>query len=153
MQPHKITILRNMGGGFTVVAVDCCGREPLVADTLTFDEMLGCVARATMPCDPVTGERINLPFGRQLFLSPPEKKHPDAAGDAAPRVPDWAHLAKWTKTADGGIDAHAAPGCSIDEAAADAIRLCLSKDAMVRLCFNGKTYRFQPSTVLNAVLK
>jgi hypothetical protein len=77
IQPCKTTILRS-GSMFTVLIEDTMNRV-MCADELTYDEMLGTVARALVPfCS--DGEPLR--WFKPLFLSPP--KHPDAAGDAAP---------------------------------------------------------------------
>lgn len=81
MYARQITILRNTTNSFTLVFDSF--RGPKVVHELTYDEMLGCIAKTFVPS--LDGSPLFCP--KALFLSPPEPA-PSAAGDlpAPPEV-------------------------------------------------------------------
>ncbi len=84
MAARQITILRNELNSFTLVFDSV--RGPRVIHELTYEEMLGCIAKTFVPS--LNGEPLFCP--KALFLSPPE---PRPAGDS---------VADDTKPADAG---------------------------------------------------
>ena len=82
--PNKITILRghSLNNSFSVITATGYPEKIDIAQELTFDEMLGYVARLTCPSFS-DGCPIRS-WGKPLFLDPPAPKHPDFAGDKAP---------------------------------------------------------------------
>ena len=83
--PQRVTILRTDRNWFNVIAEEC---GELSHAELTYDEMLGALAR--MFCPTMSDGKPNRFVGRPLFLAPPEPpapeppKHPDAGGDFSP---------------------------------------------------------------------
>lgn len=77
--PHKITIIRSFDqqNYFTVLVQESeFGSKIEMQTALTYDEMIGLVARI---CVPVNGDnQVNRHFGNPLFLEKPSMKENDA---------------------------------------------------------------------------
>ena len=154
-QPNKITLLRDQQT-YTIITATGYPGKLNVADHLTYDEMLGYVARLCCPHFS-NGDPIRT-WGRPLFLEAPAKRepeHPDAAGDKAPPCYSekaWPHLRKIRIDAQGNVACAAKPGCDLLDASADAIRMGFDRNSTVRMEFNGRVYKFSPGALVDGCI-